>query len=60
LSSADLESKSGHGGGQGINIDVSCLSHGGGGEVGFRDRSTIKDGSSSNTYVADRGTFSSI
>jgi len=55
LSSAGLGSQSGHGGGRGINTDASCLSHGGGGETGFCDRSAIKDGSSSNAHVADRG-----
>jgi len=45
LLSAHLNSQSDHGDGQEISTDSSCLSYGGGGENGFRDRFAIKDGS---------------
>ena len=38
------------------DTDALCPSHGGVGEIDFCDRSVIKDDSSSNAQVADRGT----
>jgi len=43
MSSADLGSQSGHGSDQRISTDASYLSHSGGGETGFHDRSAIRD-----------------
>ena len=48
LSSEDFPhetSQSGHGGGRVINTRASRQDQGGGGETGFRDRSTAVDGS---------------
>ena len=50
-------SQSGKGGDRGIITDASWLNQDGGGGIGFRDRSALKDGNWSNAQVADRGTF---
>ena len=42
----------GQGGGREINTDASCLNHGGGGRIGFRDKPAAIDGSSSKVLAA--------
>ena len=51
LSSVDLGSQSGHGGGRGSNRCASRLNQGGGGGTDFCDKSAIKDDSSSSAHV---------
>jgi len=46
--------KSGQGGGRKINTNTSWLNQGGGAGTGFHGKSTMKDGRSSQSQIADK------